>query len=207
MTAWWLRDDCLMNEWMMTFHFYLSYECLMTSDDSWMTQGWLLDDSRMTHRWLLDDSGMTLGLGIYYIVLRSSLFIVFKSAVYMVQAIWYQMFKDDCLMTAWWLPDDCLMTVWWIWHPISILNAVFLLDFCHTIYIWTVSSYLLFYIGIFICFLYGEEKKSSVLWICPNSPWTTFNWCCKVEKRSRNLLSLYICCDYCGATYNIFYQN
>jgi hypothetical protein len=27
----------------------------------------------------LDDSGMTLGLGIFHIVLRSSLFIVFKS--------------------------------------------------------------------------------------------------------------------------------
>ena len=40
-----------------------------------MILGWLSDDSGMTLGWLWDDSGMTLGLGKYYRVLRSSIFI------------------------------------------------------------------------------------------------------------------------------------
>ena len=93
-------------------------------------------------------------------------------------------------------------------------------DICHSIYIRSVRSQLLFYSGTskvslldtnsrYFFFLpgwfgLGQELRALCMLLCLNSPYNSFIWFSKVENRPKILLSSYIYCDLYAIKYYLF---
>ena len=53
------------------------------------------------------------------------------SVVYhVIQGHSISIYKDDCLMTAWWLHDDCMMTAWWLHDDYLVIGLVIGIVIC-----------------------------------------------------------------------------